>query len=524
MDPGCAEQIRQIVGLATTRRVPEALARARLLVAEHPGEAEAWRLLAQLAGSQGAIDDAIGAYRRAAALRPSDLDMKFELARTALAGQRRRAALEAAHAIAAANPAQPAQLDALGTIFTICEEAQAALPLFEAASAAAPGNSGYLYNLAAAQRMNGQMEAAEANLDQVIAAGPTESMAWLMRADIRRQTPARNHVADLERALARPGLQPASEIVLCYALAKELEDLGDHARAFSYLSRGAATQRAQIAYNVEDDIALLERIRARHNKTTLGLGVGHPNSEPIFVIGLPRSGTTLVERILGSHPAVSNIGEAHAFGVALQRALRPRLGRAPTKRDIVDLGPDLDAEALGRAYIEETRPQTGKTPRFVDKMLTNYLHAGLIARALPSARIVVLRRAPMDACYAMYKALLTGEYSFTSSLREIALYYVAWSKLIDHWAATLGDAFHVVSYEQLVTEPEPNIRALIEFVGLPWDDKCLSFHLSPQAVTTASAAQVREPVYTSSVGKWRAYRNELQDVAVLLTAHGLDPT
>jgi UDP-N-acetylmuramate dehydrogenase len=516
-----ARDIEQVVAAARSGRISEAVALADRLVGRHPDAPEAWRLHAHIAMSREAFDDAIRAYRRALALRPDDLDLHVELAQAALAGNRRRAAIEAVGSALALGPTKPSHFDALGAVYTFCEEPALALPLFEAASLQEPTGA-HLYNLAAVQRMVGQREAAEETLARVIAITPDETRAYLMRADLRRQSRQQNHIAELERAIAEKRGGDNGEIALCYAAAKELEDVGEHARSFAYLTRGARKQQSLVRYRIEDDIAMMDYlVRAHHEAAFASPAPGFDSPEPIFVIGLPRSGTTLVERILSAHPSVSSIGESPAFGVVVGRALQMRIGRTPSRRELVELSLDIDSTALGRDYIEETRPQSGKTARFVDKMLMNHLYVGLVQRALPNARIVVVRRDPMDTCFAMYRSYLTGAYAFTSSLRDIGAYYGAWSRLMNHWQSAPGPAIHVVQYEQLVAEPEATARRLLEFVGLPWDDRCLSFHLTPTSVTSASASQVREPIYASSVGKWKRHREQLGELIGALRAEGI---
>jgi tetratricopeptide (TPR) repeat protein len=431
---------------------------------------------------------------------------------------RRTEALAVAQAAAALRLDTAALADGLGTLLTLCDEPARALPLFQCAVTAAAGNPDYLFNLATAQRMVGELEAAEASLDAVIAARPNHYAAYYTRTDLRTQTPERNHVDEL-RALLQAGVadRPA-QTMLRFALAKELEDLREYADSFEQLRQGCALRRASMNYDVAADIATLDRIIATHDAAALASGTGHDNGEAIFIIGLPRSGTTLVESILAAHADVQSGGELPAFPQACIEAVQAQGGTMVPKLGFVQRALEIDPRELGRRYLAATRPQTGSRPRFTDKLPLNYLYAGLIRRALPRARIVALMRDPMDSCYAMYKALFTGAYPFSYDLDDLGRYHLAWQRLMQHWRSVLGDALLVIDYEALVTDQEAVTRRLLEHCGLRWQESCLDFHSRSGAVATASAAQVRRPLYRSSIGKWRHYEQQLQPLARYLSA------
>jgi hypothetical protein len=319
------------------------------------------------------------------------------------------------------------------------------------------------------------------------------------------------------RVLGNGFRNPQDEITLCFAIAKELEDVSRYGMSFQYLKRGCDLQRRQITYDVTDDIATIDRLIQLHNHAALDSGGGFETEECIFVLGLPRSGTTLVERIVSSHSTVHAAGELQAFPTEAIRAVQRRTGRAVGKLDFVELALEVDPTALGHAYIGATRPQTGRKPRFVDKMPLNYLYAGLIHRALPRAPIVALAREPMDSCYAMYKTLFAGAYPFSYDLCDLGRYYAAWHRLMRHWRSLLGKSLLIVQYEDLVANQEAVSRRILEHCGLPWEDACLAFHEQKTAVTTASAVQVRRPIYSSSLGSWRHYEQELAPLAAVLS-------
>jgi hypothetical protein len=210
------------------------------------------------------------------------------------------------------------------------------------------------------------------------------------------------------------------------------------------------------------------------------------------------------------------------FALATVDAVRRASGGVQlSRRELIARSADLDFAALGRDYLDKAKYAAAGSERFTDKMPLNYLYCGLIRRALPKAKIVHVFRSPMAACYAMYKTLFKDGYPFSYDLSEIARYYIGYQRLMDHWQATLPGTIHSIGYEALVTNPLEQIRKLLVFCGLDWQDSCTEFHKNPAPSTTASAAQVRRPLYDSSVSQWRHYAEELEGLSGLLNAAGI---
>jgi hypothetical protein len=237
---------------------------------------------------------------------------------------------------------------------------------------------------------------------------------------------------------------------------------------------------------------------------------------------MPRSGSTLVERILSSHSDIVGGGELNHFASSLVDAVRRRSSATLPRRDLVARSAELNFSALGRDYLARAKSSIGSGQRFTDKMPLNYLYCGLIHRALPNARLVHVSRSPMAACYAMFKMLFEDGYPFSYDFAELAQYYIAYRRLMDHWHATLPGVIHELSYESLVADQLGESRKLLQFCGLDWQDACALFHRNPAATTTASAAQVRRPIYDSSVSQWRHYERQLAPLRALLDAGGVE--
>jgi hypothetical protein len=238
---------------------------------------------------------------------------------------------------------------------------------------------------------------------------------------------------------------------------------------------------------------------------------------------MPRTGTTLVERILGSHSQVFSAGELNNFSLELIPLVRKATrGRRLSRVEFVAASATVDFRALGAAYIAATRPLRDTRPRFIDKLPFNYLYAGLIHLALPNAKIVNLQRHPMDTCYSVYKQLFRDAYPFSYDLDELGQYYIAYHQLMQHWNEVMPGVIHTIRYETLVNDIEGEARRLLAYCALPWEDQCLRFHENRQVSTTASALQVRQPVYTSSIDKWRHYARQLESLRQRLEDAGID--
>jgi hypothetical protein len=376
------------------------------------------------------------------------------------------------------------------------------------------------------RRYVGELERAEADYDRVIALKPNDYEAYLNRAGLRAQIVGRNHVAEIEAVLAKGAANPQGEVFLRYALAKECEDLKDYARSFMHLKKGAQLRRQHLRYDVAVDVATVDWIIDAFAQPREAPPEAAPDAAPdapIFIVGLPRSGSTLVDRILGSHSRIYSAGELHAFAMALVDAVRGQSGQASLPRqEMVVRSAHLDFAALGSSYMRLASSGVPAGMRFTDKMPLNYLYLGLIRRALPNARFIHVARTPMAAGYAMYKMLFQDGYPFSYDLSEIGKYYVAYRRLMDHWRKALPGAIYDIRYEDLVADQPGETRKLLKFCGLEWQDACAQFHQSAAPTTTASASQVRRPIYTESLSQWRHYSKELTELHDALRAGGIE--
>ena len=385
-----------------------------------------------------------------------------------------------------------------------------------------PENGHHHYNLATVYRFMGRLGKARRSLNRAIRLNPADYESYLLRSSLKTQTPHDNNVVELIAALDNIEGEHPGRIQLCFALAKEFEDLEDYDRAFSYLEQGSAARRATMSYTPERELETMRAIREHYPAEVFeNREQGFVNAEPVFVVGMPRTGTTLVDRILSSHSVVRSVGELQAFGAEVVRHCQQISGKKlDSAAELVPVTRQLDFEVLGEAYVNSARPRVNPAAHFIDKLPLNFLYLGLIHLALPKATIIALERDPMDTCYAIYKTMFQSAYPYSYDLRELANYYVGYRKLMAHWEAVMPGVIHYVSYEELVTDSRPVIEGLLSHCNLLWEDTCLNFHQNRAEVTTASAAQVRQAMHANSVGKWRHYERQLQPVADILNEAG----
>ncbi len=429
-------------------------------------------------------------------------------------------AREAAARSAAAEPDNVNVQAVSAQTLTLAGAFDLALKCWQRAAALAPNNAEVLTGLAAGQQNLGDISGAIASIRRAIAVAPDNAYAYYALTAIERQTIANNHIAALERVFAIPDSDGMNALHAGHALAKTYEDLGDLPKSFEWLKKAKIIRRRTHAYDLERNRRAAKAAMALVD----GAVNGFPSEEPIFIVGMPRTGTSLVDRIVSSHPAVISADEITNFS-ELMKAMA-QTGQAFTfEATTLSAAKSIDVTALGQAYVESTRPITGSTPRFVDKLPLNYLLAGLIHRALPNARIICLVREPMDACLSLYRQMMPVNnwyYDYIYKLEDTAKAYALHRKVVSHWRETLSDdRFMEIRYEEIVGDLEGQARKLINFCGLDWDDRCLAFHENRAAITTPSGAQVRQPIYASSIGRWKKYGALLDPLKQALEREGI---
>ncbi len=514
-------QIAHGYELLRNGHIREAAGIAAALAAAHEADEHTLVFAAEAALAGGDAQAALERIDRAVVAsggNPFLMLKKGELLRS----MRRRAELVAVAAEVADRAAGNGRLLVqLGTLYQRSNMHAEAIAAFGQARALLGEQPTLLYDMAVSRFFGGDFEQAERDLDAVLAAAPQWARALYLRARLRRQTPERNHVAEIERRLAAGYRRVDDEVAALYALAKELEDLGEYDRSFAALAAGAARKRRTLRYDVTNECAAHRAIRDAYTAAGMAaLPAGHDETGAIFIVGMPRSGTTLTERLLVQSGKVASAGEPKDFGNLLAKAAdKVRAGEpalTPTRATL-----KVDFAELGRDYMRRMRQVAGGRRWFVDKLPVNYRYCGAIATALPKARIIHLVRDPMDACYAVFKTLFFNAYDFSYDLDDLAEYYIAYHRTMRHWHEVMPGRILDVRYEDLVTDTGNQTRRIYDWCGLEWRPEVMDAPIEQFAFATASAAQVREPIHDRSVGSAARFGRQLTPLARKLAAAGI---
>ena len=424
-------------------------------------------------------------------------------------------ALEKAVAL---KPEDALVMDVIGTVYSLLGDQEEALNWFDKACEKS-GSASYQLSRAKSLNFLGRLDDAEVALTKVINKHPRAAQAHLLLSRLKK-VDTDEHLKVMEELVAGEPETSPNRSFFYYAIGKEYEDLEAWDEAFAAYEQGAAARRREVKFDEAAEETLFEALTNTLTQEWLQtVGGGHDDNSPIFIVGQPRTGTTLVERIITAHSDVESAGELQQFNMAIKR-ITGITGRQGMSAEAISAIAKSDLEKLGQLYLETTRSVRPDTPRYVDKLPVNYLYAPLIAAALPNARIIHIVRDPLDSCVSSYKQLFADAYYHSYDQEEMARHHVRYRKLMDQWRSVLGDRMLDVVYEDVVGSLEENAKKIIDFIGLEWQDACLDFHDQAGAVTTASAAQVREKAHSRSVGRWRKFEDHIDPMKKVLSESG----
>jgi tetratricopeptide (TPR) repeat protein len=503
--------------LSTQGQFDEAATEARLAIDLHPRLIDAYVNLAEIEMSRHRGDASLRALDMLLAFAPRHPSALVARAKALRQLERLDDALRCAREAVALTPHSADAHHTLAVVLQSLGLTDAALAAYEQAGAL-PGavHEDALIGRASLLLEAGRKEEALAGFDAALEAFPGSVRVLASRADARTFTGDDPDIGKLEAYIEQGGARSLTDHISArFALGKAYMDIGDAPRAFAHLDEGNRLKRASFSYDSAATGAWMAQIAQSFTAQRYAdfAGSGVASELPVFVVGMPRSGTTLIEQILASHPQVTGAGELSALRLAVGLAGSfPASIAAATRDDLARIGAD---------YLARVTPLAEGRARVVDKMPANFLYAGLIPLILSGARIVHARRDPVDTCLSCYTKLFGGEQRFTFNQTELGEFYRHYDTLMTQLRTVLPpERFIEVDYEAVVDNVEHEARRLIDFVGLPWDDACLAFHANRRVVRTASVNQVRQPIYTTSKGRWKRYAPHLNP---LLTALGIAP-
>lgn len=507
--------------LSSLGHYAQAVSEARIAIDLAPHLVDAYLNLAEVESSYLHYDAALAVLDALHGFAPAHPQGLVARARVLRQIERHDEALACARQAVALAPLRADAHNVLGQVLQSLARHDEAMTAFEA-SAALPGTvaEDALIGRAMLLMEAGRKDDALVAFDRVQEMFPDSVRALAGRADIKTFSLNDPDIQRMEASLAEGERRPLSDrIDMHFSLGKAYLDIGDAQRAFHHLDIGNRQKRASFAYDVDAAAGWMRRTAAAFTPDRLDpfQGAGAPSDLPVFVIGMPRSGTTLVEQIMSSHPQVMGAGELSALRLVIE-------GHGAFPDSLDGMTPD-DVKRLGHAYLARVTPLAEGRLRLVDKMPANFFYAGLIAAILPGARIIHCRRNPVDTCLSCYTKQFAGEQLFTYDQTELGAFYRSYEALMAHWRSVLPpQRFIEVDYEAVVDDLEGQARRLIDFLGLQWDAACLNFHQTRRVVRTASVNQVRQPIYTASKGRWQKYVDHLGPLLSALRIDGSMPS
>jgi tetratricopeptide (TPR) repeat protein len=500
--------------LATT----DLLAQGKLLKAEklcrkflqaNPTHVEGMRLLAELAVQFGVLEDAEYLLESAAEFKPDNIQIKMDLIAVLRKRQKFTQALSSAEMLHQQQPQNP-QLQSLYAIEKMqMGDYTGALELFDRVLETLPGDAITLTSRGHALKTCGKQTEAIANYKAAISSNPWHGDAYYGLSNLKTYRFEADEVQEMLALEKREELGPASRVHIAFALGKSFEDEQNYARSFEFYAKGNRLKRQQSNYDPDkmSEELMAQRLYFTRDVLRSRADAGFTAPDPIFIVGLPRAGSTLLEQILSSHSQVDGTLELPNILSTAQKLRRQ--GRDSGDKPYPDLLQDLkdkQLQSMGRQYIEDTRIHRQDAPFFIDKMPNNFRHIGLIKLILPNAKIIDARRHPMACCFSGFKQLFAEGQEFTYDLVDLGRYYNDYVELMTHWDVVSPGAILKVQYEQVVADLENQVKRILEFCELPFEPACLEFYKTERAVRTASSEQVRQPIYDSGVEQWAHFR------------------
>ena len=498
-------------GLKDQGKLHEAVACFRRALASQPDYIAAYNTLGIALCDQGKLDEAVACFRQALTVKPDDAEAHNNLG-VALSYQGKLD--EAVASFTRALFLKPDYAEAqynLGNGLKDLGQLDEAVACFRRALSLKPDYAEAHYNLGFIFSQLGKMDDAIACFSKTLSLKPDYVMAFKGLSTIVQYTAVDDVVLAMENIYNNKKEMPVADRVdLGFALGKVFEDLRDYDKSFTFILAANLLKRGSFEYSIQNEQDFFSRIKNTFSPDFFASrhGSGYLDGTPIFIVGMPRSGTTLVEQILASHPLVFGAGELTVL-TGLANDICAGGAAAPFPACL----PDLEGDAftkMGSEYMEKIREHSKDAQYITDKMPNNFLHVGLIKTILPNAKVIHCMRDPMDNCFSIFKKNFMGTHRYAYDMVELGRYYNLYQDLMAHWGKVLPGFMYTIRYEEVVSDQQSQTKSLLDYCGLPWDEDCLAFHKTERKVSTASLAQVRRPLYKDSVELWKRYEKQLE--------------
>ena len=484
----------------------------------NPDYVKAYNNLGLALQKQGKLEEAVQAYHRALEISSNDANIYNNLGNVLQEQGKLELSIQAYRCATEINPNYPQAYNNLGNIFRQQDRSEEAIQAYQEAIGIDAGDAEAHGNLGNLLRELGRLEPAIQAYRKVLSINPNTVATHYMLAKTKEHGSYDHEVCAMEALLENPSITNLEKVDLNFALGKAFEDLTMYERAFNFFSIGNKTIRGTIEYDISQDEDFFKRLMDTFSKPFLDRhsGCGFDDDTPIFILGMPRSGTSLVEQILSSHNKVYGAGELYDLQQAILTS-NPKVAyhRFPDHLDQLDWN---EFAQFGINYVKRLREYSHHAYHITDKIPANFLYIGMIKLILPNARVIHCQRNPIATCLSCFKNRFALGHRFSYNLQELGKYYQLYKQLMSHWNDVLPDYIFHFQYEDLIADQEKQTRLLLEYCGLEWEESCLLFHQTERLVRTMSSLQVRRPLYSDSVGLWRKYEGQLQPLISMLTA------
>lgn len=494
----------------------------RDILQQDPSHNDAWFLLSVIYAAKGGLPQALDCVDKALASDADNAEYLTHKARYLCMLGRDEQAVSAADQASTCSSLRALELDTLGVVYTKVGEHEKALAAMDKAISLQANNPQFHFNRASSQQFLGKLEQAKASFEQAITLKPDFYRAHWALSELLKNSAETSYLPRLTELMSAQRLSAEDELYLCHAIAREYEHQQQPKEMFEYLKRGKQRWLKKINYTFKADKQLFDSLKNTITTEAVDcVSHGETEKQPIFIVGMPRSGTTLMERILDSHNEVISLGELHNLGIAVKEASNTRSAQVLAP-EVINAFNNTDFAQVSSRYLSSTRFLRKHHQRFVDKQPLNFFYIAHILMAFPNAKIICMRRNPLDTCLSNYKQLFAIDfalYNYSHDLLDTGRYYLQFDQLMAHWQRLFGERILQVDYERLVDSPVETVKTVLAYCRLPWQASCMDFYKTKTAVSTASASQVRQPIYSSAVQRWKRYQHQLVPLVELFEKH-----